>query len=53
MSGYPGSGYPGAGRPGGAYPGGAPAGGYSYGAAPPAGVNPLVAQWFSAVDQDR
>jgi len=61
MSGYPGSGYPSGARPGGypggapagGYPGGAPAGGYPYGAAPPTSLNPLIVQWFSAVDQDR
>ena len=53
MSGYPGGSYPGA--PGG-YP---PAGGYppsagGYGApAPPVQVDPAVAQWFRAVDQDN
>ena len=62
MSGYPGaprSGYGGA--PPGAYPGyhgGAQPGGY--GGAPPQGggynpgaVDPQIAQWFHAVDQDR
>ena len=45
----PGGGYPGAGAPpGGGYPG---AGGPGYpGATPP--VDPTVAQWFQAVDQD-
>jgi hypothetical protein len=67
MSGYPGSAYPGGprpGAPGGGYPGAG--GGYppQYGGAPQGGgyppsgfgappVNPLIAQWFSAVDQDR
>ena len=45
MSGYPGGDYPGA--PGGGYP---PAGG-GYPGAPP--VDPNVAQWFRAVDQDN
>lgn len=47
MSGYPGGGYPGA--PGGGYP---PAGGAGYPGAAPA-VDPNVAQWFRAVDQDN
>ena len=66
MSGYPGgSGYPGApagypapGAPGGygpvpGAPGGypPPAGGYGPPAAPP--VDPAVAEWFRAVDQDN
>ena len=61
MSGYPGSAYPGApgggsypgGAPGGGYPGSAPGGGYQYGGAPPPGINPMIVQWFNAVDQDR
>lgn len=57
MSGYPGGAYPGA--PGG-YPGGAPGGGYppaggagGYPPAPAPQVDPNVAQWFRAVDQDN
>merc|ERR1711915_888386 len=66
MSGYPGAAYPGAGAPPGAggYPGaGAPpgAGGYpgagapsgQYGGAPVVQVDPQVAKWFQAVDQDN
>jgi len=50
--GQPGGGYPGAGAPGGGYPGaGAPPG--QYGGAPVAQVDPQVAQWFQAVDQDN
>jgi len=64
--GAPGGGYPG-GAPGGGYPGGAPGGGYPgaapqgapgggypggpMGGAPP--VDPQIASWFNAVDQDR
>ena len=66
--GYPGAppsgGYPGAGGyPGGGYPGirAHPGGGYSEAEAPPGGyggapytqVDPTVAQWFQAVDQDN
>jgi len=60
--GAPGGGYPGAGAPGGGYPGaGAPGGGYpgagappgQYGGAPAQQVDPQVAQWFQAVDQDN
>ena len=58
MSGYPGGAYPGA--PGGGYPGGAPGGGYppaggagGYPPAPAPQVDPNVAQWFRAVDQDN
>ena len=38
--------------PGGAPPGGAPPGGYP-GGAPRPQVDPNVAQWFNAVDQDK
>ena len=59
--GAPGGGYPGApaggypGAPGGGYPapgGYPPAPGYG-GGAPPVQVDPAVAQWFRAVDQDN
>ena len=56
--GYPGAGYPAPGAPGGygpvpGAPGGypPPAGGYGPPAAPP--VDPAVAEWFRAVDQDN
>ena len=63
MSGYPGSGYPGApggypgapGAPGGYPPAPGAPGGYppagGYGGGPP--VDPAVAEWFRAVDQDN
>ena len=56
MSGYPGGGYPGAGGyPGGGYPGagGYPGGGYPGAGGPQPQIDPAVAQWFRAVDQDN
>ena len=54
MQGYGGaSAPPPGGAPPGGYPGGAPAGGYPGGAPPRPQVDPSVAQWFNAVDQDK